>query len=45
MIDLYVYNLFKNEYFDFGFEGEVYYYIEVLVELVRNGKLKLQYFF
>lgn len=43
MIDLYVYNIFKNEYSDFGFEGEVYYYIELLVVLVKEGKLILKY--
>lgn len=43
MIDLYVYNMFKNEYLDFGFWVEVYYYIELLVELVLQGKLKLFY--
>ncbi|XRL95873.1 heterodisulfide reductase-related iron-sulfur binding cluster [Bacillus subtilis] len=42
-IDPHAYNLFKNEYPDFGFEGEVYHHTEVLAELVKNGKLKPQH--
>ncbi|UQZ60112.1 hypothetical protein C2H93_16790 [Bacillus subtilis] len=42
-IDPHAYNLFKNEYPDFGFEGEVYHHTEVLAELVKNGKLRPQH--
>ncbi|MGF7534557.1 heterodisulfide reductase-related iron-sulfur binding cluster [Bacillus mexicanus] len=42
-IDPHAYNLFKNEYSDFGFEGEVYHHTEVLAELVKNGTLKPQH--
>ncbi|WP_286230172.1 heterodisulfide reductase-related iron-sulfur binding cluster [Neobacillus mesonae] len=38
--DPHAYNIFKNEYPDFGLEGvEVYHHTEILFELVRNGKL------
>ncbi|KGX93855.1 hypothetical protein N781_01275 [Pontibacillus halophilus JSM 076056 = DSM 19796] len=39
-IDPHAYNVFKNEYPDFGFEGEVYHHTEILAELVRDGRLK-----
>lgn len=39
-IDPHAYNLFKNEYPDFGFQGEVFHHTEVLADLVKNGKLK-----
>lgn len=42
-IDPHAYNIFKNEYPDFGLEAEVYHHTEVLFELVRDGKLKPQY--
>ncbi|MCY8316464.1 heterodisulfide reductase-related iron-sulfur binding cluster [Bacillus vallismortis] len=42
-IDPHAYNLFKNEYPDFGFEAEVYHHTEVLDDLVKNGKLKPQH--
>ncbi|MBO0958565.1 4Fe-4S dicluster domain-containing protein [Neobacillus sp. MM2021_6] len=38
--DPHAYNIFKNEYPDFGLEGvEVYHHTEILFELVRDGKL------
>ncbi|MBY8911744.1 (Fe-S)-binding protein [Bacillus sp. YC2] len=39
-IDPHAYNMFKNEYPDFGFQGEVYHHTELLAELVEQGKLK-----
>jgi Fe-S oxidoreductase len=42
-IDPHAYNIFKNEYSDFGLEAEVYHHTEVLYELVRDGKLKPQF--
>jgi Fe-S oxidoreductase len=39
-IDPHAYNIFKNEYPDFGLEVEVYHHTEVLFELVRDGRLK-----
>ncbi|WP_043930100.1 (Fe-S)-binding protein [Bacillus sp. EB01] len=38
-IDPHAYNIFKNEYPDFGFEAEVYHHTELLFELVREGRL------
>jgi Fe-S oxidoreductase len=38
-IDPHAYNIFKNEYPDFGLTAEVYHHTEVLYELVRDGKL------
>lgn len=38
-IDPHAYNIFKNEYPDFGLEAEVYHHTEVLYQLVRDGKL------
>jgi Fe-S oxidoreductase len=38
-IDPHAYNIFKNEYPDFGFEGEVYHHTELLAMLVKEGKL------
>lgn len=38
-IDPHAYNIFKNEYPDFGLEAEVYHHTEVLYELVRDGRL------
>ena len=38
-IDPHAYNIFKNEYPDFGLEAEVYHHTEILYELVRDGKL------
>ncbi len=39
-IDPHAYNIFKNEYPDFGLEAEVFHHTEVLAELVQAGKLK-----
>lgn len=39
-IDPHAYNIFKNEYPDFGLEAEVYHHTEVLYELVKDGRLK-----
>ncbi|MGX6445496.1 (Fe-S)-binding protein [Neobacillus sp. K501] len=38
-IDPHAYNIFKNEYPDFGLTAEVYHHTEILYELVRDGKL------
>ncbi|WP_046174613.1 (Fe-S)-binding protein [Domibacillus indicus] len=39
-IDPHAYNIFKNEYPDFGFQAEVYHHTELLDQLVKAGKLK-----
>ncbi|EYB35673.1 heterodisulfide reductase-related iron-sulfur binding cluster [Bacillus velezensis] len=39
-IDPHAYNMFKNEYPDFGFRAEVYHHTELLAEPVSQGKLK-----
>ncbi|WP_174614968.1 heterodisulfide reductase-related iron-sulfur binding cluster [Virgibacillus ihumii] len=39
-IDPHAYNIFKNEYPDFGFEAEVYHHTQMLYDLVMNGKLE-----
>lgn len=39
-VDPHAYNIFKNEYPDFGFEVEVVHHTELLYELVKEGKLK-----
>ncbi|NYF23463.1 (Fe-S)-binding protein [Sporosarcina sp. JAI121] len=39
-IDPHAYNIFKNEYPDFGFKAEVIHHTELLHELVVQGKLK-----
>ncbi|OZU88474.1 hypothetical protein CIL03_12575 [Virgibacillus indicus] len=39
-IDPHAYNIFKNEYPDFGFEAEVLHHTQMLYDLVMNGKLK-----
>ncbi len=38
-IDPHAYNIFKNEYPDFGLQAEVYHHTEVLAMLVKEGKL------
>lgn len=38
-LDPHAYNLFKNEYPDFGLEAEVYHHTELLAELVKEGKI------
>jgi Fe-S oxidoreductase len=40
--DPHTYNALKNFYGDFGAHYEVLHYTELLGELIRNGKLKLQ---
>jgi Fe-S oxidoreductase len=42
-IDPHAYNIFKNEYPDFGFTAEVYHHTELLAKLVEEGKLRPQY--
>lgn len=39
-IDPHAYNIFKNEYPDFGLEAEVYHHTELLAQWVQEGKLK-----
>lgn len=38
--DPHAYNIFKNEYPDFGFEAEVYHHTQLLFDLVMSGKLE-----
>lgn len=42
-IDPHAYNIFKNEYPDFGLEAEVYHHTELLAQLVKEGRLKPQF--
>lgn len=39
-IDPHAYNIFKNEYPDFGFEAEVYHHTQMLFDLIMNSKLQ-----
>ncbi|MGP4059197.1 heterodisulfide reductase-related iron-sulfur binding cluster [Halobacillus litoralis] len=39
-IDPHAYNIFKNEYPDFGLEAEVYHHTEMLAEWLKDGRLK-----
>ncbi|MCR2821342.1 4Fe-4S dicluster domain-containing protein [Lederbergia panacisoli] len=39
-IDPHAYNIFKNEYPDFGFKAEVYHHTELLDQLVKEGRLQ-----
>ncbi|MCA0971058.1 4Fe-4S dicluster domain-containing protein [Halobacillus litoralis] len=39
-IDPHAYNIFKNEYPDFGLEAEVYHHTEMLAEWLKEGRLK-----
>lgn len=39
-IDPHAYNIFKNEYPDFGFEAEVYHHTQLLYDLIMEGKLQ-----
>src|SRR5690625_273287 len=41
-IDPHAYNIFKNEYPDFGFEAEVYHHTQMLYDLVMEGRLNPQ---
>ncbi|WP_120667709.1 (Fe-S)-binding protein [Caldibacillus debilis] len=42
-IDPHAYNVFKNEYPDFGFTGEVYHHTELLLKWVKEGRLVPKY--
>lgn len=42
-IDPHAFNIFKNEYPDFGLEVEVYHHTELLASLVKAGKLVPKY--
>src|SRR5690606_18663838 len=42
-IDPHAFNTFKNEYKDFGWEGEVYHHTELLYELIKEGRLPLHH--
>jgi len=42
-IDPHAYNIFKNEYPDFGLKAEVYHHTELLYQLVKEGRLKPKY--
>jgi Cysteine-rich domain. len=42
-IDPHAYNIFKNEYPDFGFRAEVYHHTELLAKLLQEGKLVPKY--
>ncbi|MGD6959267.1 4Fe-4S dicluster domain-containing protein [Rossellomorea aquimaris] len=42
-IDPHAYNIFKNEYPDFGLAAEVYHHTELLYDLVKEGRLKPKY--
>ena len=39
-IDPHAYNIFKNEYPDFGFEAEVYHHTQLLYDLIMEGSLQ-----
>ncbi|UOR11223.1 heterodisulfide reductase-related iron-sulfur binding cluster [Halobacillus amylolyticus] len=39
-IDPHAYNIFKNEYPDFGYEAEVFHHTEMLAEWLKDGRLK-----
>jgi Fe-S oxidoreductase/nitrate reductase gamma subunit len=39
-IDPHAYNIFKNEYPDFGLQAEVYHHTELLAKWVKEGRLK-----
>lgn len=38
-IDPHAYNIFKNEYPDFGLQAEVFHHTEILYQLVKEGRL------
>lgn len=38
-IDPHAYNIFKNEYPDFGFEAEVIHHTQMLYDLIKEGRL------
>ncbi|MCF3942768.1 (Fe-S)-binding protein [Oceanobacillus alkalisoli] len=39
-IDPHAYNIFKNEYPDFGFEAEIYHHTQLLYDLIMEEKLQ-----
>lgn len=42
-IDPHAYNIFKNEYKDFGWSGEVLHHTELLYGLIQQGRLTMNY--
>ncbi|KMY29084.1 hypothetical protein ACZ11_18340 [Lysinibacillus xylanilyticus] len=42
-IDPHAYNIFKNEYQDFGWKGEVYHHTELLNQLIDENRLALNF--
>jgi len=42
-IDPHAYNIFKNEYPDFGLKAKVYHHTELLASLVKDGRLVPKY--
>lgn len=42
-IDPHAYNIFKNEYGDFGWHGEVYHHTEMLYDLIQQGRLTMNH--
>ncbi|MEK4423995.1 (Fe-S)-binding protein [Solibacillus sp. FSL K6-1523] len=42
-IDPHAYNIFKNEYQDFGWKGEVLHHTELLYDLIQDGRLTMDY--
>lgn len=42
-IDPHAYNIFKNEYQDFGWSGEVLHHTELLYDLVQQGRLTMDH--
>lgn len=42
-IDPHAYNIFKNEYPDFGLKAEVYHHTEILAALIEAGRLKPEF--
>lgn len=42
-IDPHAYNIFKNEYQDFGWKGEVLHHTELLYDLVQQGRLTMDH--
>ena len=42
-IDPHAYNIFKNEYQDFGWSGEVLHHTELLYDLIQEGRLTMDH--
>ena len=42
-IDPHAYNIFKNEYGEFGWKGEVLHHTELLYDLVKEGRLTMNH--